>query len=189
MIIGITGTFGSGKTTITNHLIKRNFKFITISDLVREKAKKQNLPIERKILQDLGNKMRKLYGKNYWAKKSLERINIKKDWIIDGIRNPGEIEEFKKIPNFILISLDAPLEVRIKRILGRKKTKSKRKYSDPNDIKEIKKLEERDRGINESPFGQQVMECIKLADYKINTNKSIKETIKIIDKILSKFKK
>ena len=83
------------------------------------------------------------------------------------------------------MGLDAPLEIRIKRITGRKSAKSERKYSDPDNIDEIKKLEERDRGLNEDSFGQQVQECIKLADYKINTNKPIKETIKEIDKILA----
>ncbi|MEK6922845.1 MAG: dephospho-CoA kinase [Nanoarchaeota archaeon] len=184
MIIGLTGTFGSGKTTVADYLKSKNFSYITLSDLVREQAQKQDLPIEREILQNIGNKMRKLHGNGYWAQQALKKINNKNNWIIDGIRNPGEVEVLRKIKNFTLIALDAPIEIRIKRITERKGIRSERKHSDPNNIEEIKRLEARDRGEKESETGQQVEKCIELADYKINTNTSIEETLKTIGRIL-----
>src|SRR3990167_8089786 len=107
MIIGFTGTFGSGKTTIANYLKSKNFNYITLSDLVREEAQKQNLPIEREILQNVGNEMRRLNGNGYWAELAVKRINLNENWVIDGIRNPGEIKVLKKIQGSMLIALDA----------------------------------------------------------------------------------
>ena len=188
MIIGLTGTLGSGKTTIAQYLKNKSFQYITISDLVREEAQKRNLPIERQVLQDIGNEMRKLHGNEYWAKKVLERINLNDKWIIDGIRNPGEIEELKKLKQFILVGIDAPLKIRLDRIQERKGILSERKHSDPNSIDEIKKLEERDRGLNESSFGQHVEKCLELADYKISTDMSEEETFRIVNEIIQKVK-
>ncbi len=184
MIIGFTGTFGSGKTTIANYLKSRNFSYITLSDLVREEAQKQNLPIEREILQNIGNEMRRLNGNGYWAELAIKRINLGDNWVIDGIRNPGEINALKKIPNFMLIALDAPIEIRLKRITERKRVRSERKHSDPKDFEEIKKLEARDRGLNEPKEGQQVAQCIAIADFNIDTNQEIEETIAKIEEIL-----
>ena len=186
MILGFTGSLGSGKTTIADYLKKRGFNYITLSDLVREEAVKRNLPIEREILQNTGNEMREKYGNNYWAKKALEKINLNENWIIDGIRNIGEIEELKKIKEFILLGFDAPFDERLKRLIVRKKYYSERKISDPEDIEKIRKLEARDRGVNEPLFGQQVEKCLSLADYKIDTNSEIDDTIKKVEEILFK---
>ena len=188
MIIGFTGTFGSGKTTIANYLKSKNFSYITLSDLVREQAQKQNLPIEREVLQNIGNEMRKLHGDGYWAELAIKRIDLDNNWVIDGIRNPGEINVLKN-QNFVLIALDAPLELRLRRIAERKGIRSERKHSDPKDLEKIKKLEARDRGLNEPPEGQQVAACIAIADFKIDTNQEIEETINEVEKILNyKFK-
>ncbi|MFH1592765.1 MAG: AAA family ATPase [Candidatus Woesearchaeota archaeon] len=184
MIIGLTGTFGSGKTTIADHLKSKNFQYITISDLVREETKKQNLPIEREILQNIGNKMRELHGNDYWAKRVLEKINTNENWIVDGIRNPGEIEELKKIKGFLLIAFNAPIEKRLKRMTNQKGIRAERVHSDPKEIEEIKRLEARDRGINEAEFGQQVEKCMAQADHEIHTNEPVEETIKKINKLL-----
>lgn len=184
MILGLTGPFGSGKTTIANYLQTKNFQFITLSDIIREGARKRNLPLERKALQDLGNELRQTQGKNYLAKKALEKIDPKENWIIDGIRNPSEIEELKKVKEFRLISLDAPREIRLQRVISNLGIRKERKDSDPKDIEEVKRLEARDRGVDEEEFGQQVAKCMEFADHKIDTNESLNETFEKINKII-----
>lgn len=189
MILGFSGTFGSGKTTIADYLRTKGFQFITISDLVREETGKRGLPIERKILQDIGNEMREKYGVGFWAKKVLEKINKEKDWVVDGIRNPGEIEELRKVPGFVLLSFDAPVEERLRRLIDKDGIRKERVDSDPTDIKEIQRLEARDRGEGEPLFGQQVGKCMEMADFRIETDQGVESTLEKIEKIIDLNKK
>ena len=189
MILGFTGTFGSGKTTIADYLKAKGFQFITISDLVREEARKRGLSIERKVLQDIGNEMRERYGVGFWAKKVLEKINKETDCVVDGIRNPGEIEELRKVPGFVLLSFDAPVEERLKRLVDKEGVRKERADSDPTDVKEIRRLEVRDRGEGEPLFGQQVGRCMEMADFKVETNQGVEFTLEEIEKIIDLNKK
>ena len=189
MLIGLTGTIGSGKGTFSNYLKKKGFSYISLSDLVREEAKKRGLEIKREVLQNLGNLMRKKYGNSYWAKLVLRKINKNRDWIIDGIRNTGEIKEIKKLLDSFIIAIDTIESLRLKRIEKRNKsTEEGRKDSDPKNKDELKKVELRDRGFKEPLYGQQVLKCIEMADYKITNNSSLESFYSKIDEVLTKIK-
>ena len=47
MILGITGTYASGKDTVANILIKSRFNHISFSDILREELKKEEKEITR----------------------------------------------------------------------------------------------------------------------------------------------
>ena len=121
MIIGITGPIASGKSVFVDMLIERGFVYYRLSDEVREEAKKLEIPIERTALQNLGNAMREKFGNGYWAERLSKKMGQGKNYVIDGIRNPGEIESLKKLVNFVLIGVDAPIEKRFQWILARNK--------------------------------------------------------------------
>ncbi len=188
MIIGLTGTIGSGKSEISKYLQKKGFNYITISDIVREEATKANIPLIREQLQKLGNNLRKQHGNNYWAKRAIERIDLNKNWVIDGIRNPGEIEELKNISNFYLIAIDAPENIRLIRIKRRKRILDGRITSDPQKEEHLKIVEQRDRGLNEPEYGQQVLKCIEQSDFILINDGSILDLQKKIDEIFIKIK-
>lgn len=161
MIIGITGPIASGKTLIVDMLVKKEFEYFKLSGEVREEAKRQGIPIERKALQDLGNAMRERFGNGYWAERVISKMVPGKNYVIDGIRNVGEIEAFKKLEGFILVGLDAPVEKRLQWILARGKD------SDPKNLEEIKAIDARDRGIGEGEHGQQSDKCREMAEVLI----------------------
>ena len=186
MILGLTGTICSGKSEIASYLKEKGFKYLTLSDLIREEAKKRNMPIEREILQDIGNELRKEQGNGYWAGIAKERIDPKQKWVIDGIRNTGEIDELRKLQNFFLIGVDAPREVRIIRIEKRKRVIDGRIYSDPDSKEEFKKVESRDRGLGEPEHGQQVLNCLKKADFLVMNDTTISKLQEKIEEILTK---
>ena len=171
MIIGLTGRIASGKGEVAEFLKKKGFEYYTISQKVREVAGKINLEIKREILQDLGNLMRKYEGAGAWIKRIVAE-NLKdikeRNYVIDGIRNPGEIEELKKTGNFVLISIDAPLEIRYERVLKRNKE------SDPKEYEEFVKIDARDFG-EENPEGQQVGKCMAMADFHLFNNSTLEE--------------
>mgnify|MGYP001589438292 CR=1 FL=1 len=184
MLIGLTGRIASGKGEVVEFLKKKGFEYCTISQVVREEAAKINIPITRDSLQDVGNLIRKHEGIGGWIKRLIKILDLTKNNIIDGIRNPGEVEELRKIKNFHLISIDAPIKIRYQRVLERNKP------SDPKEWEEFVKIDERDFGQHESEEGQQVGKCMKLADFHL-VNDSTREEFhrkigEIYNKILNK---
>lgn len=161
MIIGVTGPIASGKSEFSKILERYGFSRLALSDLVKEEARKRGLPIERRVLQDIGNELREKYGKGILAEKALKRIDDR-DWVIEGIRNPGEVEVLRRKKDFLLVALDSSEEVRFERV------KNRLKDSDPKEWKEFLLVEERDR--KEGGKGQDVEGCMKMADVTLYNN-------------------
>lgn len=185
MIIGLTGTKASGKGIIAGMLKEKGFVYCSLSDLVREEAVRRGLnSYNVSDLQGIGNELREKYGNGILAKRILEKIEEGKNYVIDGIRNPGEINELRKCKEheFILIAVDAPQEIRFKRILERGRE------SDSKDLKGFLEMDRRDRGIDKENNGQQVDKCIEMADIKIYNGSSIEVLKNKIEKILEDLK-
>jgi dephospho-CoA kinase len=179
MIIGITGPIASGKTVLVEMLIEKGFIYQKLSEEVREEAKKLGVPIERKALQDLGNAMREKFGNSYWAERIIGRIEPGKNYVIDGIRNPGEVEAFKKLGSFFLIGVDAAIEKRLQWILARNKD------SDPKTLEEIKAMDARDR---EASHGQQSEKCYGMADVYISNDGTFEDLARKMGELLEELK-
>ena len=161
MIIGITGPMASGKTTVIEALKKIGYKVVTLSDMVREEARKRGVEEERENLMAVGQSLREEFGAGILAVRALETIKSEDGdmWIVDGIRNPAEVTELRKHPDFILIANTAPEEAIIERMFFRKRA------DDTLDEEVIRKKLRREMGEGEPPDGQQVKKCIEMADY------------------------
>ena len=59
MIIGITGTNGSGKGAVVDHLISKGFKHYSVRARLREALEAKNIPIDRTALRNYANDLRK----------------------------------------------------------------------------------------------------------------------------------
>jgi len=161
MIIGLTGPMASGKSTVVDALKKDGFKVTTLSDAVREETARRGLPAERTTFQNVAQSMREESGAGILGKKAREKIQREggAKWIVDGIRNPAEIEELRELPDFILVANTAPEDLIVKRILSRKRE------DDTLDESSIRAKLRREMGEGEPPEGQQVQKCIDMADY------------------------
>ncbi len=162
MIIGLTGPMASGKSTVVNALTKQGFKHITLSSIVREECRKAGLDELRENLMATGQKLREEYGAGVLGQKALEKIQDEggEQWIVDGIRNPAEVTELRKHPNFVLVANTAPEDLIVSRILSRKRA------DDTLDETSIRQKLRREMGEGEPPEGQQVAQCIEMADYE-----------------------
>lgn len=171
MIIGLTGLMASGKGEVVKVLEKKGFRHITLSKMVRAEAEKRGIEQVRENLQNLGNQMRKDEGTGVLAKKAREVIEASDhaDWAIDGIRNPAEIEELRKMENFFCLGLHAERPTLIERIIRRGRE------SDPSTEEEIIHVIEKERGVNQPPDGQQVEKCVKMVDHLVINEGSLEE--------------
>ena len=142
MLIGLTGRISSGKGEIVEFLKKKGFQYLTLSQVIRDEAEKISLPITRESLQDFGNLLRKYDGNSALIKRLIGKADFPNNTIIDGIRNTGEVEELRKMKDFVLISIDAPQKIRFERVLKRGKP------SDPKKWDLFLKVDERDYGEN-----------------------------------------
>ena len=82
MIIGLTGRNGTGKTEVANYLKSKGFELISLSDILREEARKRNMDEKRDNLIKLGNEMRKKFGSGILAIKAIEKIKKGRNYCI-----------------------------------------------------------------------------------------------------------
>lgn len=182
LTLGVVGQIASGKGVLVNWLTGHlGFVSFSLSSIVHaELEKKGKAKFTRQTLQDVGDELRREYGDDVLAQRIIKAINEqKKDRIvIEGIRNPGEIEFLKKNSNFILIGVKANRELRFKRVLSRGK-----KW-DPKNYEEFLKVDRRDLGVGQKKSGQQVGKCLAYCDYVLTNNKDVGDYEKKIKKII-----
>ncbi|MHA2183005.1 MAG: AAA family ATPase, partial [Promethearchaeota archaeon] len=135
-IIAFAGMPCSGKTEAVEIAKKRNIPVIRMGDMVWKEVENRGLPLDEKNVGSIADKMRKDFGKDVWAQRTLEKILSfdKLDLIvIDGIRNAEEIETFKKElgKDFVVIAIKSSDETRCKRFLQRGRE------DDSKDIKDF----------------------------------------------------
>lgn len=168
MIIGLTGKNASGKGEVAQVLKEGGFHYLSLSDLLRDELKKRGLEVVRENLIQVGNEMRQTYGGGYLADKALQQIDVDKNYIVDSIRNPREVEVLRRLSNFRLIHVTAVPQVRFERI------KSRNREGDPKTFAEFEKLEARE-AKSADPNTQQLDETGRLADAEVENNASIDE--------------
>jgi len=159
MIIGVTGTRSSGKGYIGEFLKSKGFVYLSTSEEVRNEARRRGLEITRSSLQVLARDMRKEFGGTIFARKCIEKMQEGNNYFVDGIRNPTEIEELRKLKDFSLIAVDAPTKLRYERA-------KERGEIDSLSWEHFLELDEIDNA-NKDPEGQQNFLCMKMADFSI----------------------
>ena len=176
IIIGLTGSFGSGCTYIRENVLARlGYKEISLSEILREKWHEANpgknlkdFKVERirPELQKFGDTLREKEGPKYLAqcaKEKMEGDTIQTKWVVDSIRNPNEIRELRDYSNrFFLFGVSAEKKVRWERV--------REKFSgNENQFDECDQI---DSGKDSLQTGQRVADCFYEADivFANNTN-------------------
>lgn len=165
MIIGITGKNAAGKGEAAKYFEKKGFEYFSLSDVIRDELKEKGIEPARENLISHGNHLREKHGAGVLAKKIISKI--KNDSVVDSIRNPEEIMQLRKLKEFILIGIDAPVEIRFKRSLKRARA------GDAKTLEEFKAIEEKENFKNTT--GQQLDKCISMADKVIINDGSLEE--------------
>ncbi len=182
--VGVVGQIAVGKGVLVEYLTKKlGFISFSLSSILHEELKKKKInEFTRKTLQDMGDELRRKRGDAVLAELAIESLmkQGKNRVVIEGIRNPGEVEFLKKNPNFVLIGVKANRELRFKRLLKRAKPWDPKTYSD------FVKVDRRDLGIGQGKSGQQVGKCLAYCDFTLTNNKDTKDLQRKVDVLMKK---
>ena len=119
-----------------------------------------------------------------WSKlfcKNLRKINVEKEkgnknFIIDSIRNPKEVEELKTNNEFVLIGINAPIKLRFERALSRGRNEN------ALTLEEFIAQEEKEKSSNEN--AQQLDKVYKMANKFIFNDGTLEELKQRLDFVL-----
>ncbi len=176
MIVGLTGTNAAGKTTIARYLEKRGFMYSSLSDELRDILKFRGIEANRDNLVTVGNEMRQKYGKGYLAERILRRMNG--DNVVDSIRNLGEVDALRKTNDFVLLSIDAPMETRYNR------AKERGRIGDGETLQDF--MEKEAREMKGEKHLQQIEACMLESDFNIINASNLQALYWQIETILKK---
>jgi dephospho-CoA kinase len=157
MIIGLTGSYCSGKDTVADYIShKHGYKHFSLSDVIREIMKEAGIEPTRENLIMFGTKLREENGNGVLAKKVLDKMEADGKYCITSIRHSEEVNELKKRKDFVLVNVDAPQDVRFERMQKRKRS------GDPQTLENFIALEKRESQTSGS--GQQLRKTANMAD-------------------------
>src|SRR5437773_2860580 len=176
MLIGLTGRNAAGKGEVARYLQKKSFYYYSLSDAIRDEIRSRGEEPTRDRLIIVGNELRQRYGANVLAERTLAKIEDDKHYVIDSIRNPAEVEAFRAAKHFKLIRVEAPQEVRFRRILAR------RRESDPKTLEEFIELEKREAEGDET--SQNLVKVELMADHALMNDGPLERVYPQIDELL-----
>ncbi|MFH2104879.1 MAG: dephospho-CoA kinase [Parcubacteria group bacterium] len=165
MVIGITGTIGSGKDTVADFLVKK-YKFVhhSCSDVLRDELVERGEEESRDRLREIGVELRTDHGTGVLGERVLEKIVKNKELraVVTSLRHPDEIKALRAQGGFHLISVDAEVKLRFERL------RKRNRQGDCNTLEEFKQAEAKE--MTGKGAGQQLEVCIQQADYQILNN-------------------
>lgn len=152
LIIGLAGTFASGKDSLARHLEEKfNIKHISTGDIVRTYAQEKYGSIERPVLYKMANELRETKEPGILSKLALEQYEYFKDnypggVCVSGLRAWAEAVEVKNVGGIIVFT-DSPVKTRYIRTIARARDGEKF-----NTFEEFQEREAKENGEVNSEF-------------------------------------
>jgi dephospho-CoA kinase len=165
---------GAGKSTVATLLQQSGFSMITMGDVVREEAKRQNLEMSDANLGGLMLKLRKHFGPAVVAylilKKMQREADMTGDIVIDGIRSVAEVNVLKTMGHVKLLAIHASTDTRYKHL------KQRGRSDIPLDNNDFIIRDKRELNIG-------ISEAIALSDEVVSNNNLTKDELR--DRVLA----
>ncbi len=184
MII-LVGPPGSGKAEAAAVLKSKGFEILDMGDIIREEMHKARLDINFTTDNAFPVEFRKKHGKDIVAKLEMKKANSlnAENICITGLRSAFELTYFKSVaPDLVLIAIDAPEEVRYRRLQS-----TRGRPEDPKTFEEFKARSEREaKGNtgNEEDRKAGLYAVMKMADYSISNSGTLEELRGSIEEVL-----
>jgi len=162
-LVGLTGTNGAGKSEVAAYLMKKGYAYVSLSDEIRDELRRKGEEITRDSLIATGNALRRRYGADVLARRVMEKV--KGRTVIDSIRNAREVAFLRQQKGFVLVAVEAPVELRFERARQRGRAES------AGTLEEFVAKEKQE--MQGGTSGQQIRHCLDLADVTIVNDGSL----------------
>lgn len=187
-IIGLAGTFASGKDTLAHYLVKHHdFLHISTGDMLRQEALKTRGSIERPVLHEVADELRRTKGGGLLVELALQTFAAKqqerddyKGVVVSGLRSLGEAKAVKAAGG-VLIFVDAPIELRYERMIARKRDNETKLTLDEFKAQEARELTVEDAG----DAGFNILGIKAMADHVLGNTTTADEFIALVKTRLS----
>ena len=153
---------------------KKGYTYFSLSDLIREELRKIGKEATRDNLIKMGNELREKGGHDTLARLVMKKVKDKS--VVDSIRNPREVEYLRKQKDFILLAVDAPVDLRYERARQRGRAES------ASTLEEFIKKEAEE--MTDLEKGQQLHNCMKMADFLVINDGSLKDLYRKLEELL-----
>jgi dephospho-CoA kinase len=173
-VIGVTGPNAAGKGEVSAYFASIGFVLHSLSDIVREEAAARGLPPEREHLIRIGTELREQGGAGVLAQRLLPRLGERD--VVDSIRNPAEVRVLRAIPEFVLLGVRAPSELRFAR------SRARARPGDPETLEAFAAREIQENSLN--PAGQQLQATFDLADRVVDNDSGLAELHAKLDAVV-----
>lgn len=177
-VVCLTGMPGAGKSTVARFLQENGFYPIAMGDVIREKAKENNMPLDDYNLGKLMKNFRKTHGNEIIAKLTVKKITDLKNIdfiVVDGIRSYDEFIILKSIGYVKLLAIHASSDIRYDHIKQRDRSDT------PSNHENFMQRDEREMSVG-------ISKAIALADESIsNNNITVNELREQVEWIIKKW--
>jgi dCMP deaminase len=119
MRVGIAGKNAAGKTEVVRFLESRSFYPASLSDVIREDLAADGLEPTRENMIERGRRLRERFGAAILAERVQQRLPRDRNWVIDSIRHPAEVESLRRDGDFLLVWVEAGDRLRFERAQAR----------------------------------------------------------------------
>ncbi|HEX3099627.1 MAG TPA: AAA family ATPase [Patescibacteria group bacterium] len=180
LIIGITGTIGSGKGTVVDYLVnKYGFTHYSVRAFLSEEVARRGMPDTRDSMHIVGNSLRTEFGPASTANTLYERaLQNGGNAVIESLRNIEEIKSLQAKPQpCLVLAVDADQKVRYDRVMLRKSS------TDHVSFEKFQTDEAREM-VDADPNGMNIAQCMQMADAHLNNDGDIEALHAAIDKIV-----
>lgn len=177
LILGIVGEKSSGKAVVGRYIARTyGYPFIIFSENVLN-VMLELLDLDwrdHRVQGRLAEVLRTTFGRDVLARAVLKQVRQQqaKVIVIDGIRKVGELQFLRRLKNFRLLYVTAPMKFRWRRAYRRNE-----RIDDRVSLSEFRRIET-------LPHEREIPKIGGLADFRIDNVGSSKELYKKIDAVM-----
>ena len=172
--LGVIGEIGTGKGEFAEFMKKRHQALHErYSTRVRALVNRWGIPEARTQLQKIAMDLREHFGDDILTRPILQSVLVSpvRYAVIEGIRLSGDIRDLRRLPDFKLVYITAPIEVCYERLVAR-----------GENVGDAAKTFEEYKRDREAPNEVEIAQLGATADYRIDNVGSLEEyRVKIED--------